>query len=117
MEKPRVPCVMWVLIFDLISAWGFHEMLTSFSFSLQPGDRWCLCASRWAEAYDEGVACAVDLKATHIKALDVCNLNALIEHALEPPPSQEGEGAGGGEGDEKEQSGAQKASAGKKEDL
>ncbi|EWM21702.1 Protein of unknown function DUF2237 [Nannochloropsis gaditana] len=84
---------------------------------LKPGDRWCLCASRWAEAYDEGVACAVDLKATHIKALDVCNLNALIEHALEPPPSQEGEGAGGGEGDEKEQSGAQKASAGKKEDL
>lgn len=58
-----------------------------FSFpGLKSGDKWCLCASRWAEAYDEGVACSVLLKSTHIKALDVCDLSALIEHALDPLP-------------------------------
>ena len=64
----------------------------------QTGDKWCLCASRWAEAYDEGVACSVVLKATHIKALDVCDLSALIEHALDPPVSHTKDAAGGGEG-------------------
>jgi len=62
----------------------------------QSGDKWCLCASRWAEAYDEGVACSVLLKSTHIKALDVCDLSALIEHALDPPASHTKDAAGGG---------------------
>ena len=67
---------------------------------LQTGDKWCLCASRWAEAYDEGVACSVVLKATHVKALDVCELSALIEHAIDPPASHTKDAAAGGGGKE-----------------
>jgi uncharacterized protein (DUF2237 family) len=38
---------------------------------LKSGDRWCLCANRWKEAYDEGVAPKVIKKATNKKTLDV----------------------------------------------
>jgi hypothetical protein len=37
---------------------------------LQPGDRWCLCATRWQEALDAGMAPRVVLRATHADALD-----------------------------------------------
>ncbi len=47
---------------------------------LRPGDRWCLCASRWQEAYDAGVAPPVFLRATHARALDWCTLDALRAH-------------------------------------
>ena len=36
---------------------------------LKPGDRWCLCASRWREAFDENTAPRVVLRATHESAL------------------------------------------------
>jgi len=45
---------------------------------LKAGDRWCLCASRWLEAYHEGVAPKVHLGATNIRALDIVPL-ALLE--------------------------------------
>ncbi len=48
---------------------------------LRPGDRWCLCLSRWAEAYASGVAPDVVLEATHEKALAMVSLEALREHA------------------------------------
>lgn len=48
---------------------------------LVPGDRWCLCASRWKQAYDAGVAPPVILGATHEAALLVVPLEALQEHA------------------------------------
>lgn len=51
---------------------------------LKPGDRWCLCASRWAEALAAGVAPPVVLAATHEKALDHVSLDALKAHALTP---------------------------------
>jgi len=38
---------------------------------LKSGDKWCLCAKRWKEAYDEGVAPKVIKKATNKKTLDV----------------------------------------------
>jgi len=37
---------------------------------LKAGDKWCLCANRWKQAYEAGVAPPVDLRATHISALD-----------------------------------------------
>ena len=40
---------------------------------LKPGDRWCLCAMRWQEALQAGVAPPVVLKATHIGALEYCD--------------------------------------------
>ena len=50
---------------------------------LNPGDRWCLCAARWKEAYDAGKAPAVVLEATHISALEFASLEELQEYALE----------------------------------
>jgi uncharacterized protein len=49
---------------------------------LKPGDRWCLCAARWQEALEAGVAPPVILTATHARALEVCNLEDLKQHAL-----------------------------------
>lgn len=50
---------------------------------LVPGDRWCICASRWQEAYEAGVAPPVRLRSTHIQALEWCSLEALRAHALD----------------------------------
>mgnify|MGYP006289065617 CR=1 FL=1 len=50
---------------------------------LKPGDRWCLCASRWKEAYEAGVAPPVVLAATHEKALQIVSLDQLIAHEFE----------------------------------
>ena len=50
---------------------------------LVPGDRWCLCAARWKEAYDAGVAPAVVLEATHVSALEFASLEELQEHAVD----------------------------------
>ena len=49
---------------------------------LKPGDKWCLCASRWQEAREAGIAPPVDLHATHEKALEIIALEDLITHAL-----------------------------------
>ncbi|MBL6455524.1 DUF2237 domain-containing protein [Belnapia sp. T6] len=50
---------------------------------LKPGDRWCLCAARWEEARQAGVAPRVLLEATHVAALEVCALADLKAHAVE----------------------------------
>ena len=50
---------------------------------LSPGDRWCLCVSRWNEALGAGIAPPVVLEATHRKALDVVSLDDLRAHAVE----------------------------------
>ena len=49
---------------------------------LKAGDRWCLCASRWKEALDAGVAPPVDLAATHEAALKIVSLDELKKHAI-----------------------------------
>jgi len=48
---------------------------------LKPGDRWCVCAARWKEAYDAGYACPVMLNATHESALQYVTIEELREHA------------------------------------
>lgn len=50
---------------------------------LKPGDRWCLCASRWKEAFDAGVAPPVVLSATHAAAVEYASLNELKQNALD----------------------------------
>lgn len=50
---------------------------------LQPGDRWCLCAARWQEAWEAGQAPRVLLGACHERALDAVSLAALKAHALD----------------------------------
>jgi uncharacterized protein (DUF2237 family) len=50
---------------------------------LRPGDRWCLCVTRWKEAFDAGVAPRVVLAATHRAALSVVTLEQLMAHAID----------------------------------
>lgn len=50
---------------------------------LKPGDRWCLCAARWQEALDAGVAPPVILSATHASALEHISLDQLKQHAFD----------------------------------
>lgn len=51
---------------------------------LKPGDKWCLCATRWKEALEAGVAPPVDLAATHNTALKFVSLADLQQHAISP---------------------------------
>ncbi len=48
---------------------------------LKPGDKWCLCAARWKEAYDNHVAPPVILEACAEEILNIIPIKALIEHA------------------------------------
>ena len=50
---------------------------------LKAGDQWCLCASRWQEAFEAGAAPQVVLAATHLLALEFCDLDDLRTHALD----------------------------------
>lgn len=58
-----------------IPAYGFP--------GLKPGDRWCLCALRWKEALQAGLAPKVHLEATHISTLEFVDLEDLQRHAVE----------------------------------
>jgi uncharacterized protein len=49
---------------------------------LKAGDKWCLCVSRWKEAFDAGCAPAVILEATHQSALEWVALEELEAHAV-----------------------------------
>jgi len=53
---------------------------------LRPGDRWCVVAVRWLQAYQAGVAAPVVLASTNAGALDVVPMEALREHAVDVPP-------------------------------
>lgn len=50
---------------------------------LKPGDRWCVCASRWVEALEAGVAPPVVLEATHARMLEYASLEDLKKFALQ----------------------------------
>ena len=49
---------------------------------LKPGDRWCVCAPRWKQAYDNGFACPVILEATHEATLEIIPIEVLLEYAI-----------------------------------
>jgi uncharacterized protein (DUF2237 family) len=51
---------------------------------LQPGDRWCICAARWKEALQAGVAPPVVLSATNEAALEIVTFEELKPYALDP---------------------------------
>lgn len=52
---------------------------------LRPGDRWCVVAARWLQAYADGVAAPVVLASTNERALEVIPLEVLEEHAVDVP--------------------------------
>jgi uncharacterized protein (DUF2237 family) len=65
---------------DLLSA------IPEYDFpGLQPGDRWCVVAARWLQAYQAGVAPPVVLAATHERATDVVPLQVLRRFAVDVP--------------------------------
>ena len=58
--------------------------LPAFGFpGLKPGDRWCLCAPRWQQALEAGMAPRIVLRATHLGALDYCRLDDLKRYAID----------------------------------
>jgi uncharacterized protein len=50
---------------------------------LKPGDRWCLCAARWLEAQQAGMAPRVHLRGTHVRALEIVPLKLLKQFAVD----------------------------------
>jgi uncharacterized protein len=52
---------------------------------LRPGDRWCVVAARWLQAYRAGAAAGVVLAATNARALEVVPVDALRQHAVDVP--------------------------------
>jgi len=68
---------------------------------LRPGDQWCVCAPRWAEALEAGQAPQVVLAATHAQTLEWASLDDLVTHAVD---AELAEGDGGGKGNSGEAS-------------
>ena len=52
---------------------------------LVPGDRWCVVAVRWLQAYQAGAAAGVVLAATHARALEIVPIEALRQYAVDVP--------------------------------
>ena len=60
--------------------------IPAFDFpGLRPGDRWCLCASRFLQAHEEGCAPEVVLEATHRRALEIVPIEVLRQHEQNIP--------------------------------
>ena len=57
---------------------------------LRPGDRWCVVAARWMQAYQAGAAAGVVLAATNARALEVVPMEALRQHAVDVPDDLSG---------------------------
>ena len=53
---------------------------------LKVGDHWCLCAPRWKQAYEDGIAPLVRLKATEISTLKIIGIELLLEHSGKNQP-------------------------------
>jgi uncharacterized protein (DUF2237 family) len=54
--------------------WGFP--------GLKAGDQWCLCASRWVEAFEAGAAPRIVLEATHAQALEWIDIADLRSNSI-----------------------------------
>ncbi len=68
------PCSTATILVTPIPEWGFP--------GLKPGDKWCVCVTRWKSALDADRAAPVDLEATHSSALEFVSLEDLQAHAL-----------------------------------
>jgi uncharacterized protein (DUF2237 family) len=83
----HVVCAQMTAEFLAFSALHGNDLSTpqpEFGFpGLKPGDRWCLCAGRWREAFEAGVAPPVVLSATHEETLAVVHLDDLKRAAVD----------------------------------
>ncbi len=72
------------LAFSKLRGNDLSTPLPAFGFpGLTPGDRWCLCAERWKEALEAGMAPRVILRATHENTLEVVSLEHLKRYAID----------------------------------
>jgi uncharacterized protein (DUF2237 family) len=82
----HVVCARMTAEFLAFSASRGNDLSTPnpwFGFpGLRPGDQWCLCAERWKEALEAGVAPPVVLEATHMTALEFVDLDDLKRYAV-----------------------------------
>lgn len=81
----HVVCAMVTEEFLIFSKEQGNDLTTPMPLAnfpgLRPGDHWCLCANRWKEALENGVAPQVILAATHSSALEVVSLEDLLTHS------------------------------------
>ncbi|MEM9031671.1 MAG: DUF2237 domain-containing protein [Pseudomonadota bacterium] len=86
-EGSHTVCAVMTAEFLAYSKYVGNDLSTprpEFRFpGLKPGDRWCLCASRFLQAAEEGAAPQVDLASTHLRALDIVPRSVLDAHAVE----------------------------------
>jgi uncharacterized protein len=79
-------CVLMTEEFLAFSVAAGNDLVTpmpQYGFpGLVPGDRWCVCISRWRDALIAGVAAPIVLEATHERALDVVSIEDLLAHEL-----------------------------------
>jgi uncharacterized protein (DUF2237 family) len=79
-----IVCTDEFLAFSRAQGNDLSTPLPDYGFpGLKAGDRWCLCAPRWQEAFAAGQAPRVVLRATHEGALDFCALDDLKSHAID----------------------------------
>jgi len=87
-------CAVMTAEFLAFSKYVGNDLSTArpaYSFpGLNPGDRWCLCASRFLQAHDAGCAPRVDMSATHLRALDIVPLDILADYALDDTEASDG---------------------------
>jgi uncharacterized protein (DUF2237 family) len=80
-------CVVMTAEFLAFSKKAGNDLSTpmpEFDFpGLQPGDRWCLCAARWQQAFKAGMAPRVVLSATQESALEIVALKDLKRYAID----------------------------------
>lgn len=83
-QGSHLVCVRVTAEFLAFSASKGNDLVTprpEYRFSgLEPGNRWCLCANRWRESLEAGVAPPVILEATHESALGFVTLAQLERH-------------------------------------
>jgi uncharacterized protein len=79
-------CALMTTPFLAFSKAKGNDLITpvpDFQFpGLNAGDRWCLCAARWKEAYDAGMAPPVFLEGTHMSTLEFVSLEELQKFAV-----------------------------------
>jgi len=56
---------------------------------LKSGDHWCLCASRFLQAHDEGVAPQINLYASHVRALEIVPIDVLRSYDIDQASTQD----------------------------
>ncbi len=84
-QGKHVVCAIMTVDFLVFSHSQGNDLITprpEYDFpGLKPGDKWCLCALRWKEAFEAGCAPLVYLQATSERALEYLNMSDLIKNA------------------------------------